>query len=340
MKKLLIQYPFIGHLIFWSFIVLFIADYYWEFYPFGEAVLWGVTEVLFYAAASYFNYWVLMPRLLERGKVGRYWSSFIGMLLFWVMFFKWTDLSTYFYGGNSLRYDFSLLLNFSLFTFISTLVWYYQQYYENQQQQIQTEKDKLETELQFLKAQISPHFLFNSLNNIYSLCLQKDENAAPMVAKLSQIMRYILDSSSEERVSLEGELVFLQDYIDLQLLKKTKSENVDFYMEGIEKQHEIAPLLLVNFLENAFKFSGIYQEESAWIETSCVVEDDQLHFQLANSRYVVNDVNGSISSSGIGMANVKRQLALHYPERQHALEVKAEKDTFSVDLKIRIMVNH
>jgi len=314
------------------FIILFIGDYYLEYYSWQISLLWAAIEVLFYAAVSYFNYAYLMPRLLKRGKTWGYTGSLLGLVFGVVLLFKWTDLSTTFYGGNSLRYDFSALLNFGLFTFISTMVWHYQQFYEGQQKQIQTEKDKLETELQFLKAQISPHFLFNSLNNIYSLCLQKDNNAAPMVARLSQIMRYILDSSSAERVSLEGELAFLQDYIDLQLLKKTKSENVDFYTEGIESSHEIAPLLLVNFLENAFKFSGIYQDENAWIEVTCEVEENQkLHFQITNSSPEIGKINAI--SSGIGISNVQRQLALHYPNK-HELKIEEVEKIFRVDLEI------
>ncbi len=332
MQNLLTKHPWLGHLIFWMFIILFIADYYLEFYSVGESLMWASAEVLFYAAVSYFNYAYLMPRFLQRNKTWTYISSLVVLIVGAVLFFKWTDLSTTFYGGNNLHYDFSALLNFSLFTFISTMVWHYQQFYESQQKQIQTEKDKLENELQFLKAQISPHFLFNSLNNIYSLSLQKDENAAPMVAKLSQIMRYILESSSKERVSLKGELAFLQDYIDLQLLKKAKSENVDFYTEGIEANHKIAPLLLVNFLENAFKFSGIYQDENAWIEVTCSVEENQqFHFQIANSKQM--KLENGVKSSGIGISNVQRQLALHYPDR-HELKVEEGEEEFRVSLEV------
>lgn len=332
------KYTWLQHLIFWVFIVLFIADYYLEYYSVVESLLWALAEVFFYAAASYFNYGFLIPRLLQSGRRIAYFASIAGMLMLAVLFFKWTGLSTHFYGGNSLRYDFSALINFGLFTFISSMVWYQQQFYKSRQQQIETQKDKLETELQFLKAQISPHFLFNSLNNIYSLCLQKDENAAPMVAKLSQIMRYVLDSSAAEKVPLQGEMDFLQDYIDLQLLKKTKSENVDFYMEGIEAAHQIAPLLLINFIENAFKFSGIYQNENAWIEVSCsVAENEQLHFQVANSQQNPSKAYSQSSNSSIGIQNVQRQLALHYPNR-HELKVEEKEDIFRVDLKINLIL--
>jgi LytS/YehU family sensor histidine kinase len=184
--------------------------------------------------------------------------------------------------------------------------------------------------LKFLKAQINPHFLFNTLNNIYSLAYRQDANAAPMIATLSKIMRYHLYEGSWERVSLKKEADMLQDYIALQRIKYGDELRVDFYIEGIGPQHEIAPLLLITFVENSFKHGDAESNKDAWVNVSLSVEDGVLHFSVENSFQKPKS-----QAEGLGLKNAARLLDLAYPGRS-SLETKSDNGVFSVQLTIEL----
>ena len=190
------------------------------------------------------------------------------------------------------------------------------------------QKEKLAGELKILKTQVNPHFLFNTLNNIYSLAYRQDPNAAPMVATLSKIMRYHLYDGSRERVSLRKEAEMLQDYIALQRLKHGDALHADFYSEGIELHHQIAPLILTNFIENSFKHGDAESNPEAFVNVSLTVEEGQLRFLIENSF----QPSGAMDE-GLGLKNAERQLDLAYPGR-HKIEVKKEEGVFSVSLNI------
>lgn len=321
----------LDHLIFWLFMYLFVVDYHLYGKNWLLPLLYAAAEIVSYMVIVYINLWVLIPRFLEKK---RYIFHALGVLCLvtgYIFTLRQSGLELYFYEGGYWRNNFSMILNTFLFLLISTLYWYFQQLQHQKERQLKLKSEKLEAELKFLKTQISPHFIFNTLNNIYALTLQKHDNAAPMVAKLSKIMRYILYDCAEPTVFLKKELDTLQHYIQLHLLKKPKSENVDFYIEGKVNHLKIAPLLLINFVENCFKHGNLDTDENAWINISCSVnEGDVLHFVTENS------IENSISKrahSGIGLDNTRRQLTLNYPKK-HELKIETEKDIFRVDLKI------
>jgi LytS/YehU family sensor histidine kinase len=195
------------------------------------------------------------------------------------------------------------------------------------------EKEKLQAELRLLKSQVNPHFLFNTLNNIYTLAYIKSDNAAPMVEKLSELMRYILAECSAPRVKLHREIAFLENYIELQSLKKSDAYNIDFYTEGIRQKHKIAPLILINFIENAFKHSDIETNPAGWIQASCVVsEKGELHFMIENSKREISNKTGI----GFGLEGTQKILELNYPN-QYELTAATQDQSFKIDLKIWIM---
>ncbi len=330
------------HLVFWLFIYLYIFDYQFDYYPVFECIGRTFFETACYAVIVYFNYFVLIPAFLKPQKKVAYGVSVVGLIIASVFIFKLTGLTEQFYGGTTLRYDYSAMLNCSIFVFLFTFFWYYEQWHENQKQQMALEKEKLGMELNFLKTQISPHFFFNTLNNIYSLSYQKDDNAPKMVAKLSNIMRHTLYTSATEKVPLQQEVDFLKNYVDLQLLKKPKSKNIDFYIEGVNSQQQIAPLILINFFENAFKHSTIYEAENAWINISLMVNEKQeLNLVISNSQNekinseLINSEINLPKQNGIGLANTKRQLNLLYPDK-HNLEIKKEGEQFTVNLILEL----
>ena len=190
----------------------------------------------------------------------------------------------------------------------------------------------LETELQFLKMQVNPHFLFNVLNNVYSMIYTKNENAGPTVLKLSGLMRYMLYDTSETLVEFEKELNYLQEYIDLQTLKQRQNSTVTFSIGSMPKELEIQPFLLIPFLENAFKHGNWDAENGkGWIKCEILYEKDNLIYNLSNS---ISSPTRKKSIHGIGLKNVQQRLELFYPER-HQLRIVTTERSYEVCLQIQ-----
>lgn len=320
----------IVHTALWVFIFFFIFDYHFGYVSFGEAVLTTLVELMSYAVIFYVNYLVLIPRFLKPKKYLLYVLSLIVLVLVYVFILQKSGLETYLHEGAAWRNVFSMVLNTSLFLLVSGLYWYVQQWQFEREHQLELKAEKLENELKYPKPQASPNFIFNTLDSIYALTLQKHDNAAPMVANLSKIMRHSLSEGSKKRVSLDKEIEMIRHYIDLQLLRKLESKNVDFYVEGKTADWEIAPLLLINFVENSFKHGNLDSSPEAWIKVLCVVQDDTLYFVAENSV----SPSPSTAVGGMGIENVKRQLELNYPE-SHSLKLNNEGEVFEVELEIK-----
>lgn len=193
------------------------------------------------------------------------------------------------------------------------------------------EADKANAELSFLKAQINPHFLFNTLNNIYSLAITKSENTADSIMKLSNIMRYVTDDATENYVSLEEEVECIQDYIALQRLRLGGKVYLDFSVSGQLEHKEIAPLILMTFIENVFKY-GISNHEPANITIRIFAEQHTITFY---SRNRVFRAAAETNRKGIGIANTRQRLDHLYPNR-HLLNITEENDVYTVDLTLKV----
>lgn len=191
-------------------------------------------------------------------------------------------------------------------------------------QNIQIEKD-------FLKAQLNPHFLFNTLNNLYGLTVRKDDLAPELILNLSDIMSYTLYESNTEIVRLEKEIDFIKNYVALEKMRYAEDANIEITIEG-ERQTAglfVAPLLTFTFIENAFKY-GFKNTKNSFIKLNIKIENSTFWFTLENdSEGVVNDAD----FGGIGVENARKRLELLYPD-QYELEIKRLKNSFKVDLKI------
>ncbi|MCP3931395.1 MAG: hypothetical protein GY705_20105 [Bacteroidetes bacterium] len=323
------------HYALWAFMFVFVFDYHFWEGNWGEAVCYTSVEVFLYVLIFYFNFKFAIPSLLEKKKYLGYICSLLVFLIIYIFFIKKSGIETHLYEGELLRNLFSMTINFTLFWLISTLYWYFEKLQKEREQQLLMRAEKLEAEIKFLKNQISPHFIFNTLNNIYSLVLQGHKNAAPMLAKLSDVLRYLLYDSSQETVFLGKELSAIQKYIELQLLRKPKSENVDFYREGKDSKLKIVPLILLNFVENCFKHSDLDKSKDAWIKISCIVkENNLLHFSTKNSK---KGFIASLKDSGLGNTNIQRQLELNYPNA-HELNIEDKGDFFVTHLIIKLPI--
>ncbi|MDE3236358.1 MAG: histidine kinase [Bacteroidota bacterium] len=192
------------------------------------------------------------------------------------------------------------------------------------------EKEMLSTELSFLKSQVNPHFFFNTLNNIYSLAVTGSDKTAPSIMKLSSIMRYILTETKTDKVPLQNEIDFIRDFIELQKVRLTDKVQLDFIVEGNTESQQIAPLIFIPFVENAFKY-GVSTKEPSAIHINLASWDNKIDFTVVNT--IVKSSNGIHDTTGIGINNVRRRLELLYPN-QHTLSVKEEQNQFIVQLEI------
>ena len=311
-------------------------------YQMSEIVKWmffcmNVYLVLFF----YLNTQVLIPKLLARRKWLLYSLAIIAILSFFIYIprffedalnselvqkgkFKFGRRKHHFYpftGGTAVF--------FLVFT-VSTCMKVIQQWLaaENRQKLIETEK--LNTELSFLKSQINPHFLFNTLNYIYSLAVVKSDATAGAVMKLSSIMRYVLSDTKQHLVPLEKEVQFIQHFIDLQKVRLTDKIKINFTVTGNVEGKQVAPLIFIPFVENAFKY-GISTKEASEINISIDCTENQVIF-TSDNRVLATDTN-SENNNGIGLQNTKRRLEISYPGK-HQLTISKKDDHFNVELKI------
>jgi two-component system LytT family sensor kinase len=233
------------------------------------------------------------------GKMPSFWSSFVGSSLTNVFFLF-----------------LSAALKFSIDWFL------------NERVQRDLETQRLTAELAFLKSQINPHFLFNSLNSIYSLAYQKSDTTPEAILKLSEIMRYMLYESNDNKVDLEKELLYLQNYIDLQKIRFGNKAFVDFKITGEVGNQKIVPLLLIAFIENAFKH-GVASDASSPIKLFINLDGSKLHFYMENKKHMNNrDMEG-----GVGLNNVKRRLDLLYPGK-YTLTIQDETEIYTCELSL------
>ena len=203
---------------------------------------------------------------------------------------------------------------------------------EKKVQAVELKNKALQTELQFLKMQVRPHFLFNILNNVYSMIYTNNKNAGPTILKLSGLMRYMLYDTSESMVLLQKEITYLQEYIDLQTIKQRDQSTVLFSTGELPKDLRIQPFLLIPFLENAFKHSNWdSQTGKGWIRAQVSFEKDCLIFNLSNS---LSSPMKKKSIHGIGLKNVQQRLNLFYPEK-HQLKIEHKEESYHVYLQIQ-----
>ncbi len=195
------------------------------------------------------------------------------------------------------------------------------------------EREKLQAELQLLKSQVHPHFLFNTLNNLYALTLRRADSSPAVVLKLSELLRYMLYDCNAPEVDLEKEIAFMKNYIGLEQLRYGDRLDMSVQILGDYPHKSIAPLLLVPFLENAFKHGTSEQLEQAWMHVELSVQGTTLKFKLINSREATEHDESYVG--GIGMQNVRKRLQLLYPDR-YDLRVVAQAETFMVILTLEL----
>ncbi len=304
---------------------------------FGFTLVIEIVNVLFFAVVVYINLLILIPRYLNDKK----------FLLYCVMLIMGVVLVTpiklfvlYFLYAPFPRLQENLLTNQHLF-FISTFIiagsstifkiisdWIR---YQRDRRDLQTQT--MQSELKFLKSQINPHFLFNTLNNLYALTLKKSDKAPEIVIKLSEMMRYMLYECNERRVLLSKEISYIRNYLDLERLRQGKNVEIDFVVKGYVTDQKVAPLMFIPFLENSFKHGLNNQISHGFVTIEMEVGERQVQFMIENSKPERLPVMEHRRSGGIGLVNVRRRLNLLYPDH-YTLQIMDNPNTYAVELAI------
>ncbi|MEI7726039.1 MAG: histidine kinase [Bacteroidota bacterium] len=300
-------------------------------------MMMGWFQQILMAAYFYYNFLYLIPRFLLRKKIWPYFLMLIlGLLAISalnVIFAMMTSgLIEHHHPFNFWRTFFFPFYPAVMAFALSSAVRITMEWFKNERQKKEMEAEKLSSELAFLKSQVNPHFLFNILNNICSLARKKSDETENAIIKLSQIMRYMLQDSKDEKVSLEKEVEYLQSYIELQRLRLPEAVKIDFSIEGRPELFSIEPLLLIPFIENAFKHGVSYQDSSE-IKIRLVCRGQALSFFVEN--HIARQRSDTVEQgSGIGLKNVMRRLELLYPGK-HQLQIRDNGNQYNVELDIQ-----
>ncbi|HEX8060476.1 MAG TPA: histidine kinase [Cyclobacteriaceae bacterium] len=295
-------------------------------------------HVAFNMLVAYINYFIFLPRFLENRVLGKYLLEFsipfIIITTLRVYLQRWmvdgyTHQEHYFYSSI---YVVQMTATSLFIVIFVGMLRFAKDWFELEAKKKELENEKLTAELNFLKEQINPHFLFNTLNNLYYLAYTKSDNTTEVIAKLSQMMRYMIYESNSPLVDLNKEIEYMQNYVSLERLRLNNQIPIEFIVEGTPAGTKVAPLILITFLENAFKHGVSGDNKNAWVKLSIALSGKNCIYTVENSK--INGVHSDhAGKSGIGLQNVKRRLELTYPEK-YDLEVKDLSDRYYVQLKL------
>ncbi len=283
------------------------------------------SVLLFYANSE-----VLLPKVFKKHGLGIYLLILLGtfiVVLTITYFFRYSLM------GFAPRTWFHYSTFYSLISVIgiSTCFQLLSDYQREHRLQNEQEKVRLQSELSFLRSQISPHFMFNLMNSLAALARKKSDLLEPMIVKMSDLLRYMLYDSDDARIPLDKEINYLKSYVELQQMRFGNKVKVEMDFDTPVNGLALEPMLLIPFVENAFKHGTGFIREP-YIQIALATAHHKLHFRVQN-RFNSDFVESKDGSSGIGLANVRRRLELLYPE-QHVLKISKGKDTFITEVEI------
>lgn len=321
--------------------------------PFDQAAAFAGRSLLCNMTVFYCFFYVAIPNTLLKNRITGAFLSFAGCILLWIILNHYILLFIadhfvvkapyYSQGVESNRQEtfwyvisprniFVLLIpvfySISPFFFtkiVFSIIRFYSHSFKAERREMNMERD-------FLKAQLNPHFLFNTLNSIYALSLRKDDKAPQTITHLSEMMRYTLYESDAQFVPLEKELDYIKNYIKLERTRYKQEVNIVCEIDDLQLNGQvIAPLLTFTFIENAFKY-GLRNGDEGFITLFILVEDNTFDFVISNDK---NSSEEKTKFGGIGLHNVQKRLQLLYPDK-HSLSIKDEADRFTVELFINL----
>lgn len=305
----------------------------------------AVLLTLVHMALVYGILYFFLPRYLSKNKN---WVATTCLLLIFICliaFINYFNFVLNFYISTRMGYfltmpgmDFiirawgrQILFNYPTIVGFALAIKLLKNWYLKQKEAAQVAREKINAELQLLKAQVHPHFLFNTLNNIYSFIINDSPAATEAITKLSNLLRYIIYECNQPLVNLERELTMIKGYIDLEKIRYGKSFNMSLQIRGDATNKMMCPLLLIPFLENSFKHGASQMLTHPWVNLEMIIEDDTLYFNLSNSKPTLSGEKAI--TRGLGLNNVKKRLAILYGGL-HSLNIMEDAMSFSVSLKV------
>ncbi len=330
----------LDHVVFWSITVAFYASTTSNLvssigllqYSLNVIARNGLLMLICYA-----NVYYCFPHYFRKGKYAKYALSVAGCLLVFTVLKNIHDAWLYGYLlGDAQKqtvfyntfYNFSIAIFYLSFTLALALS---KNWYKQQQLLQKIQVENLETELRYLKAQLNPHFLFNSINTIYFQIDKNNVEARESLQKFSELLRYQLYECNEEEIAIEKEIQYLQSYIDLQRLRRKNNYHIQFETGDNVAQFSIAPLLLIAFVENAFKHVSNYTDKDNHIQVQLCRQNGCMLFHVINTK----SNSPAAHTDGIGLKNVKRRLELLY-ENRYQLQINNEPYSYAVHLQLDI----
>lgn len=320
-----------------------------------EVYLYGALATSFIIALlTYFNNLVLVPRLLAEKRVGLYFlSATVTLCFFSVVYILVIKLILNHYPdvhvhqisliSTPVTMDWSIpaitdevttfLFGLFCWMFIITMAWFMNDYARQKKMAEDAKKKQVETELYFLKNQVNPHFLFNTMNNLYALALKKSDKGPDAILRLSSILRYLLYESNVEKVQFEKEKEIMHAYIDLELLRLPENSNFNFIIES-DGNHAIPPLLWLPLLENIFKHGTGVIADTYFIDYKFVISNGMLKISSKNNYKSTLSIDKD-KAGGIGLDNLRKRLALLYPNK-HTLSLNKDDNYCTVNLEISL----
>lgn len=328
----------LDHLFFWILTIGFHA--YTRLYLVNKAgVFQFMLEIVLrnglLAAVIYFNLLIVIPRI-SKSKVVRWLMASLVSLLGYSILKTLHD--SYLYGsviGDIRRIDFlqNTFYNFSIVLFylaFAIAIYLSKQWYTQRELLRQIQLEKLNTELEYLKAQMNPHFLFNSINTIFFQINKENTEARETLGKFSDMLRYQLYECNSPEIAIEKELAYLKNYVELQKLRRNPNDIIEFIVNDELRSFSIPPLLLIPFIENAFKHISNFTDKPNEVHIRLEKSGNELHL------HVLNSADGSVKENGgIGLKNVTRRLELLFAGR-YLLDVKREVDSFTITLTLHL----
>jgi len=332
---------FTQQLLFWLFALIFVSglEYSLNHNNLTDIFYRQLINILFYAILIYINTQFLVPTYFHDKKYPAY---FILVIVTVIIITPIYTAVMYLRLGND-EYAKGQLLTlrnyYYLFNFFiigsSTIYVIIIDWLSERKKRKELEQQQIYSELAFLKTQINPHFLFNTLNSIYALTLKKSDLAPKVVVQLSEMMRYMLYECNEKYVPLQSELNYINNYIELEKIRQSKNFFLEFNVTGKLENEFIAPLILISFIENSFKHGGTNQNNENFVKINVKIEDSKLLVDISNSLPPTNNRMKS-EYGGIGIENTQKRLDLLYLDNHH-LETRVSNGDYSIQLTILLL---
>lgn len=306
---------------------------------YSRAFIDAIFQVITLAGISYFNYFVLIPRFSQHRKAFRYALEFLLPFVLVILLQLTIKREIYrdvisenevFFFRTRFIISHSIIVLFVV-AFVAMLR-FASEWFDLQAKKQEVANDKLATELRFLKEQINPHFLFNTLNNIYYLAHSQSPKTKDVVAKLSQMMRYMIYDSNQDKVLLIKEIEYIENYITLEKMRLEDDFPIHFEVKGATQGLRIAPFVFITFLENAFKHGTNNELSNKGIDIRLNFVGNSCTYEVKNGKSAHKSTS---ENEGIGLKNIERRLNLIYPEK-HKLNIQETNDTFTATLVLEL----